>query len=141
MKNLFLQDGLFKAIPDSSITAQGKIIGVLSIFQDISKLEKITSELSTYRRMVKELDAIIESSYDGFYITDGQANTLRVNSSWEKITGLGADDVIGKNMADLERQGYFSKSVILMVLKEKRPLTIQAKSDFQVREDGNDIKA
>jgi len=109
------------------IRDRGKIIGVLSIFQDISEFEKITSELSSYRRMVKEMDAIIESSYDGLYITDGQANTLRVSSSWEKITGLMAKDVIGKNMADLERQGYFSKSVTLMVLKEKRPLSIQAK--------------
>jgi len=109
------------------IRDQERIIGVLSIFQDISEIEKITSELSSYRSMVKEMDAIIESSYDGLYVTDGKANTLRVNSSWEKITGLSAKDVIGKNMADLEMQGYFSKSVTLMVLKEKRPLSIQAK--------------
>jgi len=123
----FAFNGKTLIVNRTPIRSHEKIIGVLSIFQDISELEKITSELSTYRRMVQEMDAIIESSYDGLYITDGQANTLRVNSSWEKITGLRAKDVIGKNMADLETKGYFSKSVTLMVIEEKRPLTIQAR--------------
>lgn len=30
------------------------------------------------------LDAIIENSYDGIYITDGQAITLRINRAYEK---------------------------------------------------------
>ena len=105
-----------------------KIIGVLSIFQHISDIEKITSELSTYKQMAQQLDTIIESSYDGLYITDGQANTLRVNPAWEKITGLKAEDVIGKNVIDLKRKGLLPKITSETVINEKRPYSIKAKT-------------
>ncbi|EGL39373.1 hypothetical protein HMPREF1039_0945 [Megasphaera lornae] len=34
------------------------------------------------------LNAIIEHSFDGIFITDGKANVLRINSAYESITGL-----------------------------------------------------
>jgi PAS domain S-box-containing protein len=81
------------------IKRDGKNIGVLSIFQEISAVEKIMPELSSYQNMLKTMDAVFESSYDGLYVTDGEANTLRVNSSWEKITGLSAKDVVGTEVS------------------------------------------
>ena len=38
------------------------------------------------------LDAIIEHSFDGIYITDGQANTIKVNRSYLTISGLRESD-------------------------------------------------
>ena len=69
------------------IKLNGKTVGVISIFQDISEYEKIITELESYKRITKELDAIINSSYDGLYITDGNANTIRVNRT--KHEGIG----------------------------------------------------
>ena len=66
----------------------GRIVGVISVFQDISEYEAIISELQGYKELHRELEAIFESSYDGFYITDGKANTIRVNSGYERIAGL-----------------------------------------------------
>ncbi|HMK64356.1 MAG TPA: PAS domain-containing protein, partial [Thermodesulfobacteriota bacterium] len=59
------------------IFIQGWVRGVMSIFQDISEYEKVGSELESFKRLNEELDAIIESSYDGLYVTDGQSKTLR----------------------------------------------------------------
>lgn len=106
------------------IFVNGEIKGVMSIFQDISEYEKIITELETYRRINKELDAIIESSYDGLYITDGNANTLRVNKAYERISGLDSKDLIGQNMKDLVKKGIFDQSVTLEVLKRREPVTI-----------------
>jgi PAS domain S-box-containing protein len=69
-------------------------------------------------------DAIIESSYDGLYVTDGQANTLKVNKAYERISGLKAEDVVGHNTQELVDQGYFNQSVTLEVLKARKPVTI-----------------
>ena len=123
------------------IKKDGENIGVLSIFQEISEVEKIMPELSSYQNMLKTMDAIFESSYDGLYVTDGQANTLRVNSSWEKITGLRAKDVVGRNMIDLEREGYFSRTATLMVLREKKPVSTQLRvpSGRQILASGNPV--
>ncbi|HMK65426.1 MAG TPA: sigma 54-interacting transcriptional regulator, partial [Thermodesulfobacteriota bacterium] len=70
------------------------------------------------------LDAIIESSYDGLYVTDGQSKTLRLNQAYERITGLQKKDLIGKRTEDLVARGFFDASVSLDVIKEKQPKTI-----------------
>ena len=40
------------------------------------------------------LDTVIEHSFDGIYITDGQANTLKVNRSYLTISGLKVSEVL-----------------------------------------------
>ena len=106
------------------IIFNGEVKGVLSIFQDISEYEKVSSELESFKRLNDELDAIIESSYDGLYITDGQAITLRVNHAYERITGLNRADLIGKRTGELVTKGFFYPSVTLDVIKEHYPKTI-----------------
>jgi len=108
----------------SPIVENGEIIGALSVFQDISEYEQITSELHSYQKLHRELEAIFESSYDGFYIADGNANTIRVNKSYERITGLSRGKLIGRNLNDLVAEKVFDSSVTLEVLKKKKPVTI-----------------
>jgi PAS domain S-box-containing protein len=70
------------------------------------------------------LIAILESSFDGIYITDGQANTIWINHSYQVISGLNEKDVIGKNMTELEKYGIISRSASLMALKSRNTITI-----------------
>jgi len=81
---------------------------------------------------VKELDllyfkmeSIIESSYDGIYITDGEANTIKINKAYERITGLNRDEILGKNMRQLVDDKILSQSVTLMVFETKKVTTIE----------------
>ena len=106
------------------IIFDGKVVGVMSIFQDISEYEKFGSDLESFKHLNEELDAIIESSYDGLYITDGKAKTLRVNQAYERITGLKKEDLTGKKTSELVAQGIFDPSVTLEVIRERRPKTI-----------------
>ncbi len=108
----------------SPIKKGKKVIGVLSVFQDISEYETIISELQGYNRLNKELEAIFESSYDGLYITDGYAKTIRVNSAYERITGLSKKNLIGRDMNSLVNEKVFDYSVTLEVLEKKKPITI-----------------
>jgi PAS domain S-box-containing protein len=103
---------------------EGKVVGVMSIFQDISEYEKVSSDLESFKRLNEELDAIIESSYDGLYITDGQAKTLRVNQAYERITGLKKEELTGKKTSELVSEGIFDPSVTLEVIRARRPQTI-----------------
>lgn len=75
------------------------------------------------------LDAIIEHSFDGIYITDGQANTIKVNRSYLTISGLRESEVLGHNMRDLVKNKTISASGSLMALEQKKPVTIQ--QDFK----------
>ena len=59
---------------------------------------------STVAEAAEHLNAIIEYSFDGIFITDKNCNVLRINHSYEEITGLTKDEILGKNMADLVQQ-------------------------------------
>lgn len=49
----------------------------------------------------ENLISILEASFDGIYITDGQANTVLINRSYETISGLSREQLMGSNMRDL----------------------------------------
>lgn len=80
---------------------------------------------STVKDAAKRLSAIIEHSFDGIYITDGQANTMLINQAYEDITGLRRKDVIGKNMSSLVQNKIISTSGSLRVIQTKKPVTLQ----------------
>ena len=89
----------------------------------------------------KQIEAIFESSYDGIYVTDGQANTLMVNSAYEVMTGIKRDEVIGRNMRDLVREGFINQSVTLKVLETGKRATLRQKlrSGKEILVTGNPI--
>ena len=109
------------------IRSAGKVIGAVAVLQDISELESISNELEHTKRISAELDAIIESSYDGIYVTDGQARTLRANKAYERITGIRVQDVVGRTMNELVEEGFFNESVTLKVLETKQPTSLVQK--------------
>lgn len=72
-----------------------------------------------------ELNDIIDSLSDGIYVTDGEGTTLRINKAYTDITGLKPKEVVGKNITELVKDVFYeSRSSILMVIKEKRPVTL-----------------
>lgn len=76
-------NGHFLISNRSPIIKDGKIIGAVAVLQDISDLDKMSQELNYVKELNKELDAIVESSYDGLFITDGNGITLRYNKAFE----------------------------------------------------------
>lgn len=108
----------------SPIIHSGSIVGAISVFQDISEYEAIISKLQGYQALHRELEAIFESSEDGLYITDGNANTIRVNGAYERITGLSRKNLVGKNMQTLVSEGVFDYSVTLKVLEKGRQVNM-----------------
>lgn len=84
---------------------------------------KMSRELEVKKLEIQELMAIFESSYDGLYICDKVGRVLRVNSSWEKISGFSRDEVVGKTAYELVREGYYDNSAALMTLQSGKTST------------------
>ncbi len=103
---------------------EGLLVGAIGVFQDISELEKVAQALKEEKILAQELQDIIESSYDGIWITDGEGFTLHVNSAYERISGLKKEELLGRHMQELVDKGYFSDSVTLHVLRNKERATI-----------------
>lgn len=106
------------------IIKNGEISGAVAVLYDISELEKVTRELEYVKSLNKELDAIIDSSFDGLYITDGKGLTLRINRAIKRMTGLGEEDLVNKTMYELVDKGILSRSASVLVLDQKNRLQL-----------------
>jgi PAS domain S-box-containing protein len=100
------------------------VIGIVSIFKDVAEYEETAKQLQVYRDLAKQLEGVIHSSYDGLYITNGNADTLFYNKAYLRISGLNAEDFEGKNIRELIRQGTIKHSSTLEVLQSRRHVTI-----------------
>jgi PAS domain S-box-containing protein len=112
----------------SPVVVDHEIIGAVALLHETSDLEKVVQELESTRQLNRQLDAIIESSFDGLYICDGEGNTLHINKSFERILGVTSAEVVGRNMADLVAEGVFSRSGTLLALKRRETVTIPLQS-------------
>jgi PAS domain S-box-containing protein len=106
------------------VIVNGKTIGAAAVVQDISELEQISQELQSTRELKEELDAIINSSFDGIYVTDGEGKTIRINEAYSRITGIRADEVLGKTMSELVESGVYDQSATMLVMERREPVTI-----------------
>jgi len=123
------------------VICDGKVSGAVSVFQDISEIEKISKELDLFKTMKNWLDTIIDSSFDGLWICDHEGKVIRINKASERINQVKAEEVVGKNMKELITEGFFDKSVTLEVLRRKTAVTMiqQIKGDKRILVTGNPI--
>ena len=91
----------------------------------ILQLNSLIEENNCLRKFKQEVEDVIESLYDGIGIIDSNGTLLKVNKSYERITGLTKEENnVGRNVRDLEEEGTVSRAVALMVLKQRKPVTI-----------------
>ncbi len=69
--------------------------------------------------VIEEIAGILELYENGIHITDGSGNTLFYSRESEKIDGIDANKVLGKNMRDLVKEGIFSHSIAIDVIERK----------------------
>jgi len=108
----------------SPIIWKKSTLGLLYLFEDITMLEKVSRKMRSYQEMSIELDTIINSSHDGFWICDGQGKVIKINPASEQLTGIRAEKFIGKFMQELVDKGLIDRSVTLKVLKSQKKETI-----------------
>jgi PAS domain S-box-containing protein len=99
-------------------------IGAICVFVESSGLEELAMQTSFFQEIIGELEAVINSSSEGLWICDGEANVLRMNPASERIHGVNAEDVIGRNMQDLVDEGFIDKSATLEVIKARGVVNI-----------------
>ncbi len=98
--------------------------GILDFSSLLKVLKHLKEQTLALNAEVNILKKIINFSSDEIYVTDGQGNTLMVNKAFEENTGINRDEVLGKNVRELEKEGIFKPSVTRMVLEQKRQVSI-----------------
>lgn len=118
----------------NNVMKKDEIIGSVLVLREISEFEALVKESEYTKKLNRELDAVIESSFDGLYVTDGEGNTLMLNSGFQRITGITKEECLGRNVADLVKEGVLSRSGTLLALEKRTQMTIS-----QVSRTGNEI--
>ncbi|HUN56439.1 MAG TPA: sigma 54-interacting transcriptional regulator [Smithella sp.] len=108
----------------SPLAHKDNIIGAVAVFQDISDFEMISEELDFTKNLKEELAAIIESSFDGIYLTDSAGKILRVNDAFTRITGIETQELLDKTVDELVARGVFAHAIPFKDLADGRPVTI-----------------
>lgn len=72
----------------------------------------------------RRLETIIDSSSDGIWVCDGSGTILSINRASEKLNGIQAGRVVGRNIEDLLANKVFDKSVTTQVLQSGRQETV-----------------
>ncbi|HWJ02192.1 MAG TPA: sigma 54-interacting transcriptional regulator, partial [Verrucomicrobiae bacterium] len=122
------------------VLQEGQIIGAVGVFQDVSEIEWISEELASVRELNRELNSIIQSSADGFFITDTTGTILRVNKAFEEMSQSSAQELIGKKMQQFVDQGLFSHYLADLVLQRKRAVTVmETKQDMSLLITGSPV--
>ena len=71
------------------------------------------------RGVNRQLDAIIESLYDGIWIMDGHGKVLNVNQTALRLHNLDAEEIVGKNIQELVAKGIIDRSSTMEALATK----------------------
>ncbi len=84
---------------------------------------------------------IVENVNQEIFVCDADANIIFANPASIEINELDAKNVIGRNVRDLVKEGYFNESITLKVLKEKKPLNMlmRVKSGKEILEVANPV--
>lgn len=69
-------------------------------------------------------ETILDSYSDGIFITAADGIAIYLNSTYEELTGMNRENIIGKKVHDLESAGYFTPLVTPTVLKTNQVVTV-----------------
>lgn len=113
---------------------QGEIIGVITTMQDIGVFDNIVEQLSGYRALHDELEAVLEQFGDAFVALDAHSRVLRVNTAYERLAAMGRRTLIGRDIHHVKRDPARIASAAQTVLEQQKRVVCQVR---QV--DGNDL--
>ncbi len=69
------------------------------------------------------LEEILDNSYDSIFVNDAEGNVLMVNPTAERLLNVPAAQMVGKNIRELLKRGYWDKSIALEAIEKKTTAT------------------
>ncbi|OLN25857.1 sigma-54 interaction domain-containing protein [Desulfosporosinus metallidurans] len=78
-----------------------KIIGAVSVFQDITDLENVCEELHTTQKLKATLEAVVENPHEGLVVVDEHCHVVMMNQFYLDVVGRSLEEVIGKHILEI----------------------------------------
>jgi PAS domain S-box-containing protein len=125
-------------LPAAVVDDKGRLVGVIG---EKECIQALAAENSSLRDAEIDLKAIMDSAEDLMCISDGSGAKLRISPSAEKLYGTAAQELVGKNVRDLERNGIYFPSATRLAIEKKARVTVTqvTKSDRKLMVTANPI--
>lgn len=120
----------FRTLNDNKIKVKNLIIFYQNIGNEnisVDRLEENKFNRTKMGNLINLNNKLVEAfnyCFDEIYITDSKGITLFVSKACEEFYGVKAENLIGKHVSALEKQGLFYPSIALKVLKSKQKVTL-----------------
>ncbi|MDQ0201236.1 sigma-54 interaction domain-containing protein [Neobacillus ginsengisoli] len=85
----------------------------------------VSGTQSPFEITVETLKKILDNSSDEIFVIDSEQRIVFVNSVCEKHYGLKPEEVVGKYNDELFEKGYWKPSIVPLVFKEKKPVSMK----------------
>ncbi|TMU84919.1 PAS domain-containing protein [Bacillus sp. BHET2] len=80
--------------------------------------------MTVNKKSWNENEAILHSLQDDILVTNTDGIILKVSDATGEIYNVNSEDMIGKSVYDLEKEGVFSPLLTPLVIKEKKKITL-----------------
>jgi PAS domain S-box-containing protein len=97
----------------------GGIVGAVAVFRDITEVKSLASEITNLKEVQSMLEAIINCTQDAISVVDARGMGMLINPAYTRLTGLTAEDVLGKPPTVDIAEG---ESMHLQVLRTGQPV-------------------
>lgn len=129
---LIAKDGKEYQIADSAapIINNGKILGMVLVFNDVTKQYQLREDASKSKR---DMQAIMDHAPAAIYAKDIQGRFIFINKHFEKLSNTRSEDIVGKN-----QHGLFSQKFTDEILRHDKEVLAKGQAmefDLQFSQD------
>lgn len=104
----------------------------IAVYQELAEVEMCLpyllsekrSEIKKEQELNRELDTLINSSYDGMLMVNNKGDIERVNQSYIALLNIAREELLKSNVIELEQNRIIYPSVSKLCFHEKREITI-----------------
>jgi len=97
--------------------------GAICFMRSHEMFEASAWEYPTIKEMHLQFQSVLEHSYYGIYIIDGEGIVLRVNNVAAGLIGMTKEEMVGMRIHELAEKGIVDKALSPTILSSKQPLT------------------
>jgi len=97
----YSNDKLITMVNKTPLVDDGRVVGAIAIFQDITELESIAEEMETVKRLNQTLRAVLDIGYDALVVVNEAAKIVLANQVFLDFVRQKETAVLGKPVNEM----------------------------------------
>lgn len=119
-----------------------QVEGIIIVVQDLPMVEEMALEIENFKDLNTDLNAILSSIYDEILVVNAKGELIRFSDNLIKdFWQTDLNELMGKNILELEDLGLFTPSVTRLVIEKKKKVSVvqETKTGRKILAVGNPV--